>query len=188
MDDVGLKEFFIGYRRGETVVVKEVRGDDPAARPTGDGTLLRADDSRLVVRTNKVWVRSGDGPAIMLAGKAVGSCSGRESCSGWGEMRLVGGRLIVPYLDVVTNGESIAVYDLASGRDVSGCGVPVLSSVVTSTGKVACGRWPVEGPQIVSEGVVLDAGPTVDAASLTRRGDQLVWRNGDVERTAPIPR
>lgn len=187
VDEVGLAGWYVGWRVGDRVTVFSRRDADVSISP--DGLLLRSGSVRFeVVDEDRLRVRSGSRPFITVSGKATELHGGTPSSGGgWEWLQIVGDRVIVPFVDWL-GGRNITVYDLAPGQAREVCPLVTPSFVVTETGKVACGVQTFEGRSILSEGVVLDSGLGVDPASLTRRGDQLVWLNGGVERSAPIPR
>jgi hypothetical protein len=187
IDDIGLRGTTFVYRVGTQVIATQIK--DVLDRRATDGTLLQIGGVRLDVKRGKLRARSGNGPGMSIDGQATGwRCTSQTDCAGWGTIQVVGSRVVVPDTSLGGNGTLVTAYDLLAGRSTKPCAGDARSIVVTDTAKVACGQWAPDGErQIVIEGVVLDSGPGVYIYSLTRRGDQLVWVNGGVEKTAPIP-
>ncbi len=188
VDDLGLKGTILAYRVGSVVTMIDTWSDADSFQQATNGTVLRVGDIRFAVDVGGVSVRRGGGKPIAIGGPVLHNCRTRSDCSGWRTITVAGGRVVLPGIDLGANGTNVTVHDLSAGTSRVVCAPDVKSSVITDTGKVACGLWDIKGKQIVSEGVVLDSGPSVDPASLVRRGDELVWLSGGVERTAPIPR
>lgn len=186
VDDVGLRGWVVAYRIGDQVVLQDYYETFfESVRKATNGELLRVGNVSLSARGATVTARRGTGARVALGTPGVSACDSRSTCSGWGRVRVVGDRLIRATLDVGIN-SWVDVIDLAARTTTRLCPGNVQNFVVSQTGKVACAQ---DTPplQILVEGVVVDSGPGIFPGSLHQRGDQFVWLNGGVERTAPIP-
>jgi hypothetical protein len=189
VDDIGLKGEVVGYRVGNVVKLFVATALTSASRAAQDGTLLTFGGARLDVTRRALRYRGPGGSAFAIGGyPSTYDCDTPEACRGWDTFHLYDNRVVVVDNDFNTD---VTAYDSHTGARTVLCPGLVMAYVVTDTGKVACGQFHGGDPvpsDIVSEGVVIDTGSGISPGSLTRRGDQLVWLNDGVERTAPIPR
>jgi hypothetical protein len=195
---LGLAAVSVAYEQGDTFRLAALEEAEVT-----DGTLLRVGDVRFtaVHRRFGVWrrllARPGVNGTAMSLGAPTSACVSSSGCSGIDALQ-VAGRFVAVRDRFYSSGDSggeIRVYDLARHRRRDICRTPGVSGdvgsfVLTDTGKVACvvlDYGIVSTAQVRAEGAVLDQGAGIDADSLVRRGDRLVWLNDGVARSAPLP-
>jgi hypothetical protein len=134
----------------------------------------------------------------MRLGAPTTACLSSSGCSGIDALQVANPFVAVrdAFYSAGDSGGEIRVYDLARrSRRVlchtSGLRGGVGSFVLTGTGRVACALVDDYADrsttQIRAENTVLDQGAGIDADSLARRGDRLVWLHDGVERSAALP-
>lgn len=190
VDDIGVKGGINGYRVGRDVTLFDAEADaGPIARLASSGTIMRVGDVRITVDDFTVSARQGKGPSFVLGRpQRLDSCDYRGGCVGWSYVSVYDDRILQSQYDLIGHWGITTAFALATGQPREVCAGDPHSRVTTESGRVACGQSGRTANEIVSEGVVLDAGPGVDPTSLARRGDELVWLHDGAERTAPLPR
>lgn len=162
-------------------------GLDTESEPAPNGRLLTEGRIRIDVHGDQLFARRG-GERPLDLGQALTDCLSPEGCFGVARLHLRSDRFVATrYISASMGGQPdrFTIYDLDTRRSRQPCS-NVAAVVLTDAGRIACGQWGASS-RILSEGTVLDDGPDVDPYSLHRRGDQLVWLRGGVERTAPLP-
>jgi hypothetical protein len=190
---LGLAGMSVAYRQGDTFRIAPFEETN-----VSDGTLLRLDDLRFTVRRGRLWLHAGPGAdrRTVLLGDPISACVSSSGCAGIDALQVAGRFVAVRdrFYDTGESGGEIRVYDLVRHRTRTACRSPgrfgsVGSLVLTDTGLVACVLVDdlADRHAVRAEGVVLDRGPGIDAESLMRRSDRLVWLHDGVERSAPLP-
>lgn len=163
-------------------------GLDWDSRRAREGTLVSHGAVRVEVsRGSRLTVRRGDDSPLKL-GDAIGPCASPSTCSGIGAVQITADRFVASHWATAERGgeDVLTVHDLDTRRQRRPC--PIATRfVLGESGRVACSYRSPAGAEVAVEGVVLDQGTDVEPDSLVRRGDQIVWRRGGVERTAPLP-
>ncbi|MBE2315068.1 hypothetical protein DVA67_003715 [Solirubrobacter sp. CPCC 204708] len=153
-----------------------------------NGRLITHGSIRVDVRNRNLLVAGhGERPPIRL-GTSIGECSSPGDCEGIGGVQIAGDRFLGASYGYARQGgySDVTIHDLVAGTQRKLC-VGMTRYVLGDSGRVACSDRTPLGAQIRVEDVVLEENERVDPDSLERRGDQLVWRTGGVERTAPLP-
>jgi hypothetical protein len=196
---LGLAAISIAYKQGDTFRLAALWEAEAT-----DGPLLRVGEVRFTVvhRRFGVWPRVSAGLGVngreMRLGAPTTACLSSSGCSGIDALQVANPFVAVrdAFYSAGDSGGEIRVYDLARrSRRVlchtSGLRGGVGSFVLTGTGRVACALVDDYADrsttQIRAENTVLDQGAGIDADSLARRGDRLVWLHDGVERSAALP-